>query len=257
MNTVREPMAVPHHVPYEEIDAVCIDVGGTLLGIDFNWVSEELERLGVACAPEALARAEAAARPRVSERLYSGDPPDDTFAFFLGSTLTNALPVERHAIIPDLVFQLAPVLLPDGKGQRLWSAILSGTSDVLNELSQLGLRLAVVSNSDGMLEEGLKGLGLRRFFDAVIDSEIVGYAKPDPRIFEVALHAIGTAAARTVHVGDMYFADIIGARRAGLHAVLLDPFGDWGHVDCVRMASLTELSAALRRSQASRSKSAV
>jgi putative hydrolase of the HAD superfamily len=66
----------------------------------------------------------------------------------------------------------------------------------------------------------------------VIDSALVGFEKPDPRIFATALTRTASDPARTVHVGDVYAADVLGARAAGLPAVLLDPHGDWGAVDC-------------------------
>ncbi len=76
-----------------------------------------------------------------------------------------------------------------------------------------------------------------------MDSAIVGFEKPDPRIFEHALAAIGAAPERAAHVGDLYHADVTGARAAGVHPVLLDPFGDWHAVDCERARDLPDLAA--------------
>ena len=87
----------------------------------------------------------------------------------------------------------------------------------------------------------MEDAGLRGHFAHVIDSAIVGAEKPDPRIFEHALEAAGASAERTLHVGDLYSVDVVGARAAGVHAVLLDPFGDWGEVDCARVADLVAL----------------
>jgi len=69
-------------------------------------------------------------------------------------------------------------------------------------------------------------------FESVIDSRIVGYEKPDPRIFEHALNVSGASPETTLHIGDLYHADVVGARAAGIHALLLDPYGDWINVDC-------------------------
>ena len=104
-----------------------------------------------------------------------------------------------------------------------------------------GLQLAVVSNSDGSVEQSLVASGLRDYFAAVLDSHIVGHEKPDPRIFEKALEICDADPARTVHVGDLYAADVVGARAAGVHAVLLDPFGDWKNVDCVTLPDIAIL----------------
>jgi putative hydrolase of the HAD superfamily len=82
---------------------------------------------------------------------------------------------------------------------------------------------------------------LREFFEVVVDSALGGYEKPDPRIFEHALAVSGAEPATTLHVGDLYDADVLGARAAGIHAALLDPFGDWPQVDCERFRDVSEL----------------
>jgi putative hydrolase of the HAD superfamily len=112
-------------------------------------------------------------------------------------------------------------------------------------LRSLGLRLAVVSNSDGTVDRMLRDTSLRQYLDAVIDSAVVGCEKPDPEIFRHALRALDANPATTLHVGDLYDADVVGARRAGLHALLLDPFGDWDAVDCAKIADVPTLAAAL------------
>jgi putative hydrolase of the HAD superfamily len=112
-------------------------------------------------------------------------------------------------------------------------------------LKGLGLRLAAVSNSDGTAERMLRDVGLRDYLDVVVDSAVVGYEKPDPRIFELAMRLMDAAGATTLHVGDLYDADVAGARAAGLHALLLDPFGDWAQVDCETIADVPTLARAL------------
>jgi putative hydrolase of the HAD superfamily len=75
----------------------------------------------------------------------------------------------------------------------------------------------------------------------VIDSRIVRVEKPDPQIFQIALERSGANPANTLYAGDMYDFDVVGARAAGLHAVLLDPYADWGNVDCERVPDLVTL----------------
>ena len=76
-----------------------------------------------------------------------------------------------------------------------------------------------------------------------IDSGAVGVAKPDPRIFELALALAGTTPERAVHVGDAYQYDVRGARAAGVRPVLVDPLGIRADADCERVASLVEVAA--------------
>jgi HAD superfamily hydrolase (TIGR01509 family) len=110
----------------------------------------------------------------------------------------------------------------------------------LDALRQRGLRLACVSNWDYALGEVLERCGLGGRFDVVVTSAGAGARKPDPRIFSVALEALGCAPADAVHVGDTAAEDVAGAAAAGIPALLLDRDGGGD------IASLTELERHLR-----------
>ena len=236
-------------IPWDEIEVIFLDAGNTLVSIDFDRVAGELAALGLGCAPMAVRRAEAAARPAVSrfvaERSTEGA---DTFLFYLRSILRGLEPVASAGApaLDEAASRLAARLRFPGESHRLWRFVLPGVPEALAELRELGLRLLVVSNSDGTIERGLGELGLLPFFTAVVDSAVVGFEKPDPRIFEHALERAGVPGRRALHVGDLYHADVAGARAAGVNALLLDPFGDWGGVDCERARDLPELAGRLR-----------
>src|SRR5262249_40239443 len=87
-------------------------------------------------------------------------------------------------------------------------------------------------NSNGSVRSILEATGLAPDLDFIIDSSVVGVEKPDHRIFELALREAGVAADEAVYVGDLYSVDVLGARRAGLAALLPDPRGFWGPRDC-------------------------
>lgn len=223
-------------IPYEQIDTIFLDVGNTLISIDFDWIAAELCARGLACEPAAVRRAEAAARPGYSQRLFVDGVKAGTDLFLTYLTamferldVTAALPSSG---LRDLVTELRPVLRPDGRASVLWRAVMPQVPEALARMRDRGLTLVVVSNSDGTAERSLEAAGLRPYLDFVIDSAIVGYEKPDPRIFEHGLRQTGARPERTLHVGDLYHADITGARAAGIHAVLLDPYGDWSGIDC-------------------------
>ncbi len=113
----------------------------------------------------------------------------------------------------------------------------------LARLAERGIPLGVISNWDDTLEAILERKGLRRFFRACIASTALHRAKPDRAIFEHALGLLGVAASDAWHVGDDPTADALGARRAGMHAVLLDPHGLYPNLEregVVRARSLTE-----------------
>jgi len=210
-------------------------------------VQAELEALGESVDPARLERAEAAARPRLSKRLLREHDFRQLFAAYIEGVLAQLLllgsPLSASPEV--LAGRLAPILGAPGQTQRLWSRVLPGIPEALSRLVDAGFRLVAVSNSDGTVESGLRDQDLRRFFGPVVDSARVGYEKPDPRIFEHALRVSGAEPETTLHVGDLYDADVLGARAAGIHPALLDPFDDWPHVDCQRFRDLSELQAAL------------
>src|SRR5262249_35546807 len=103
-----------------------------------------------------------------------------------------------------------------------------------------GLVVGVISNSNGSVGLALERAGLAPLLDFVIDSSVVGVSKPDPRIFRLGLDAAGASPDATVYVGDSYFVDVVGARRAGLGAVLFDPGRLADARDCVVAASLSD-----------------
>ena len=121
---------------------------------------------------------------------------------------------------------------------------------LLESLRAVGMRVGLCSNAPYRvlsLHAQLAFLGLDRYLDSVTFSAEVGWRKPSPRIFEAAMRALGTGAARTVMVGDSEAADIAGAHAAGLRAVLVSRGGDDGssEADAV-IAALRDLPGALR-----------
>jgi HAD superfamily hydrolase (TIGR01509 family) len=242
-------------LPYAEIETLFLDAGNTLISMNYEWVAAELGDFGVRTSAELLRRAEARARPATSARVAGARSGDDydLFVFHLTQMLEGLDGTERERAPPDaptFVTELAARLKKPGQDYRLWSWVLPGVPGALEKLHALGMRLAVVSNSDGTVRRALEELGLATHLHAVFDSRIVGFEKPDPRFFVHALQTSGATAARTVHVGDMYYQDVQGSRAAGLHSVLLDPYGDWQVTDCVRCRDLPELAERLERARA-------
>lgn len=131
----------------------------------------------------------------------------------------------------------------------LWTEVIGGSREGLAALAATGVKLGIVSNADGIMGARLAeldvcqvGPGPSVSVSCVIDSGAVGIMKPDPRIFQAALDVIGVPADRTWYVGDMPAIDVVGARRAGIHAVLIDPLGLHLDADYDRTASLAELA---------------
>jgi len=145
------------------------------------------------------------------------------------------VPREKLGLVRDTLLRL--------HGERhLWSAMHPGTPAALARMRQAGLRLGVVSNSDGRVEEALAAAGIRSDFEVIVDSRLVGFEKPDPRIFQAALEPLGIAPEGALYVGDIYEVDVIGARRAGMDVVLLDPAGNHAGRDVQTVASIAAVA---------------
>jgi putative hydrolase of the HAD superfamily len=91
----------------------------------------------------------------------------------------------------------------------------------LAELKDLGFRIGLISNWDHRLEQILVGTGLSELLDVVVISSQVGYSKPHPRIFEIALEREALSPNQAVHIGDTSRDDIEGASTVGIAAVLI------------------------------------
>ncbi|MGH7278482.1 MAG: HAD-IA family hydrolase, partial [Candidatus Rokuibacteriota bacterium] len=134
-----------------------------------------------------------------------------------------------------------------------WDVADPDAGPALRACRAAGVRAGVISNSNGSIRAILEKVGLAPHLDFVLDSSEVGAEKPDPRIFRLALETAGATAAEAVHVGDLYSVDVLGARGAGIEAVLLDPGRCWGERDCVAAAGpLDAVHLILARRRATR-----
>ena len=139
----------------------------------------------------------------------------------------------------------ASVILREHRASNAWRRVGAGVRESLERLRAAGFELAVVSNSEGTIEQMLVEVGLRPLLDAVVDSAVVGFTKPDPRIFAVALDRLGVAAADALMVGDSPSADVDGAHAAGLRAALLDPYDFYPWSPAPRFTDVPQFTTAL------------
>lgn len=113
---------------------------------------------------------------------------------------------------------------------------------VLPALRTAGYTLAVLSNRRTPFMETMVELDLDQYFDQIMAAGDIGSWKPDPRVFDQLLAHFNLAPEETVYVGDNYYADVVGARNAGLMPVLYDPRGIFPDADCTRITSFNELA---------------
>jgi HAD superfamily hydrolase (TIGR01509 family) len=206
-----------------EVDLLCLDAGNTVVFLDHERLVASAKRAGFVVSAAALMRAEDEAMRAV----FRGDavrlewsraevPAARGWGVLLGTLLVAA--GAGHARASALLDSLWEEHL----ALNFWSRVADGLVEALKDARSTGLRIVVVSNSEGRLESLFAQIGILEAFDRVVDSGVVGIEKPDPRIFHIALEAAGVPASRAVHLGDSD-ADVLGAIAAGLRVGLIDP----------------------------------
>jgi len=214
--------------------AVLFDAGNTLLFLDYVRMATAVGgALGVALTGAKLA-AGATAAARAMERSRLTDR-ERAVAYLEALFREAGIPETRMAQVHEELTRLHAE-------RHLWSGIAADAHDALARLRRAGLRLGIVSNSDGRVEEALTAAGVRHYFDVVVDSALAGVEKPDPAIFRAALDALGVAAEEAVYVGDLYEVDVLGANAAGMPAVLLVPPAAPRPLGCAAVGSLRALA---------------
>jgi putative hydrolase of the HAD superfamily len=204
-------------------------------------VSDALGRHGVRVSPEALAAAE----PHAKRTLDRGETVGSTNDTARGWLYFNLILTAAGVPLSDATAAALDDLQAYHKAHNLWELVPDDVAPALTALRERRLRLTVVSNANGTLCAHAERVGLSPLVDCILDSCDLGVEKPDPRLFEIALERSGAEAATTIHVGDLYEVDVIGARAAGIRGVLLDAAGLYDDVDCPRVRSLEDLVAAI------------
>ena len=112
----------------------------------------------------------------------------------------------------------------------------------LATLKQRGLTLGLLTNMSREVESIRRNLGLDEYFSFTVTPEDASADKPEAAFFRCALERTGVSAAEAIHVGDQYPLDIVGARAAGIAAVMIDRINMYPEItDCPRIRSLAEL----------------
>jgi putative hydrolase of the HAD superfamily len=219
------------------LETVFLDAGGVLIYPNWWRISDALAEQGVAVSAEALAAADPVARRQLDDQGVIGGTTDATRGWLFFDLVLAQAGIERSTATGAALAELHRY----HTASNLWEYVPPGVVPVLEQLRGRGLRLVVVSNANGTLLKHMDRLDLTRRFDCVLDSADEGAEKPDPRFFEIALARSGARKETTIHVGDLYHVDVVGARNAGLRGVLLDEADLRTDADCPRIRTLDEL----------------
>ena len=219
------------------LETVFLDAGGVLLFPNWARISETLASHGVVVTAAALAAAEPGAKRTLDDNhtIAVSNDASRGWLFF------NLILGEAGVPITDATDTALAELHAYHQESNLWELVPDDVVPALAALPAQGLKLTVVSNANGRLRLLFDRLELTPHVDCLLDSCEEGVEKPDPRLFEIALERSGAKAETTVHVGDIYQVDVVGARAAGIRAVLLDAAGLYSDADCPRVRSLPDL----------------
>jgi len=220
------------------LTAVFFDAGNTLLSLDYTAIVDVLAGEGFPVTRDEVWRAECRARVRLDPFLAQIEVRESREVF---SRYMRYACEEMGISWSERAGRVLERLSEINRRESLWRTAAPGAEQVLAELKRRGYVVGVISNSDGRIETLLRDAGLLEPLSVIIDSHVVGVEKPDPRIFEIALEGTGIGPQEAVYVGDLYSLDVVGARRAGLEAILLDPLGAWPQLDCMKVQDLFEV----------------
>jgi len=203
------------------INAVFFDAGNTLIFIDPRVVVPIFRAHGADVDEGTFWDAEFRARVGLMKRVEEGawGTEDHIWGEYFQSFLRGCgVPEERLEEVGKAIMEVHRV-------RHLWTFMHPSTLGALESLRDAGYRMAIISNADGRIEGLIEGAGIRDFFEFVLDSEVEGVEKPDPEIFHRACNRMGVDPSECLYVGDLYPVDVVGARSAGMGAVLMDPQG--------------------------------
>jgi FMN phosphatase YigB (HAD superfamily) len=225
----------------KRFDAVLFDAGGVLVLPDPTVIGPLLARYGASTELELHRRAHYAGMKAKSDR----SEPEGSWEVY-----DNAYVATVEVDPADLAE--AAFVLGRTRSPWLWRWMIPDTRAALESFADARVPMGVVSNASGQIESMLRrevcqvGAGDHVEMRCIVDSHVVGVAKPDPAIFD---HAVPFFAecdrSRIAYVGDSVTMDVGAARAAGLHPILLDPFDDHVGADFDRIGSVSDLAAEL------------
>ncbi|HEY6763183.1 MAG TPA: HAD family hydrolase [Candidatus Sulfotelmatobacter sp.] len=215
---------------------IFFDVGNTLL---FPNRQKILEPLAVTLHPS-LTGWQALERKTKAEfdREMTGGHVDRSFWWTFHTYLLQDVSALNDGVRNELI--------RNTQNSANWDQILPGTRESLERIASKN-RIAVISNADGKIDQVLTRCGICDCFQSITDSGIVGQEKPHPVIFEAALAVMDANPQESLYVGDVYSVDYLGARNAGMNAILFDVAGTYRDRNVPRVESMEELEIWLKQ----------
>lgn len=209
------------------VKGIIFDVNGTLSDIHTNEWHDEVYRVignflsyqGISLNPDVVK--DLYFRIMKEQRAASGErhPEFDVVGIFREIVKHHSSDF-THGLQSRKLEQLAGYLAEAHRAASLFRLELyPGVDDTIRQLLP-SYRLAVVTDAQTpYAKPELDAVGLSGCFDPIIVSGDFGYRKPDRRLFQAALDAMGMAAAEVLFVGNDMYRDVHGAQKVGMKAV--------------------------------------
>jgi putative hydrolase of the HAD superfamily len=208
-----------------EYPYLLLDAGGTLVFPDQEFMAHAVAAEGSIVDPDRIYEAHFRLVHQYDMRERdTSRPVSVSLCDFFMDLLTNAGASKGAAE------RTLDRLLTRHEETSLWTYTKPWVVETLATLKSAGIRMSVISNARGRVRQQLDACGITPYLEAVFDSAIVGIEKPDPRLFLHALKELGLTPPEAVYIGDHRCVDVVGANRAGIGAVHLDPlrcYADW------------------------------
>jgi len=206
------------------MEALILDVGGVLLVPHEEPVNLALRPFGVELEAALAERAHFFGIHALD--LAEDDERAARLAYLVGYADAAGVPAASREAALDRMREVW-----GGPTIDLWRRGVTGSVEGLKQLAASGRKIGIVSNADGTIEEQLRrneicqvGEGLGVPVLAIVDSHVVGIAKPAAEIFRHALEPLDVSPENATYVGDTVRYDVRGARAAGLRPVHFDPY---------------------------------
>ncbi len=242
-------MAAPLTLPQpQSIRAIFFDVGYTLLAphpsvIDIVVATCAVHGITVdaECLTQSLPHAERYLRRHVKNQPWTwSDEAEITSLWrrYFAELLRPCLPDVPVATLESYALEMQRVY-DSATSYKVYPDVVP----VLQTLRERPYKLGVISDWGMSLWLILRHHDLVSYFDFAVISAAVRLAKPDPQLFATALQRADEVADYTIHIGDAYPLDVLGARATGITPVLLDRRGDLdpAQLDCIVIHDLYEL----------------
>jgi putative hydrolase of the HAD superfamily len=236
----------------DRLESVLFDLDGTLRYTDPSPTTSLFDKAAELGVPDGMKKRRKIARWTHYYWAQSPELAEDSAAFpeerdfWLNYTVRSLLEYDCE---PECARELAPELVRYMQEEyQSTNVIPSDVRPTLGYLKESGYRLALLSNRDMPCHAELSEWELDNYFELTLVAGQISAWKPDPGLFTHALDHLGVRPEKAIYVGDNYFADVIGARRAGVQPVLYDPNQVFTDADCpvIRRISELELLAAHR-----------